>query len=158
MIRRRRWLFLAAVVCGVAGLAVIWRPRGETQPRPDPRLRPLWTFDAPQPGASVAAPLIAPDAVYLAAVHARGIKLSGAVYCLDLATGKRRWTYTRDGAMLPTASSPLLAGGRLYLGEGMHANFACRAAEMRPAEASFGIVTLSCFELPDLDPNTDGSR
>ena len=28
--------------------------------------------------------------------------------------------------MLPTASTPLLAGGRLFLGEGLHSNFACR--------------------------------
>jgi outer membrane protein assembly factor BamB len=60
------------------------------------------------------------------------------VYSLDPNSGKPRWTFDRDGEMLGTVSSPALAGGRLFLGEGMHANFACRfycldAATGKPA-------------------------
>jgi outer membrane protein assembly factor BamB len=55
------------------------------------------------------------------------------VYALDPGTGKPRWTFDRDGDMLPTASSPLLDGGRLFLGEGMHRNFQCRFYCLDPA-------------------------
>ena len=37
-----------------------------------------------------------------------------------------QWTFDADGAMLPTASTPFVAGQRLYVGEGMHGNFMCR--------------------------------
>ena len=130
---------LAAVLLVVAGLAVgglafLYRPPTVGRPpgaAPGPRL--VWAFEAPEPGAAVAAPLATADAVYLAAVHARGFRLGGAVYALDPATGKRRWAFDRDGDMLPTASSPVLAGGRLIFGEGMHANFVCRVYALDPA-------------------------
>jgi outer membrane protein assembly factor BamB len=82
-------------------------------------------FEAPQRGGLVAAPCVTPDAVYVSAVHNRGLRLVGAVYALDPDTGKRRWAFDADAAMLASASSPVLADGRLYVGEGMHANFAC---------------------------------
>lgn len=103
-----------------------------TPPAAVPRLARVWTFEAPQPGGSVAAPLVTPDAVYFAALHARGFKLGGAVYALDPNTGKRRWTFDRNGDMLPTASSPILSGGRLLFGEGMHANFVCQFYALDP--------------------------
>jgi outer membrane protein assembly factor BamB len=81
----------------------------------------------------VAAPLTTPDAVYLAAIHARGFRLSGAIYAINPQTGKPLWTFDRDGGMLPTASSPHLTDGRLLIGEGMHANFACRLYCLDPA-------------------------
>jgi outer membrane protein assembly factor BamB len=73
------------------------------------------------------------DAVFLAAAHARGFHQSGAVYALDPATGKPKWTFDRDGQMLPTASTPLLAGDRLFVGEGLHGHFACRLQCLDPA-------------------------
>jgi outer membrane protein assembly factor BamB len=107
-------------------------PKPSTPTPPAPSLKLAWAFDAPHPGMSVAAPLVTPDAVYFAAVHTRGFKLSGAVYALDPNTGKRKWAFDRDGDMLPTASSPILAGGRLLLGEGMHANFVCQFYSLDP--------------------------
>lgn len=130
-------LGLLIVAAGVGLAAVLW-PRPPAPPPPPAGPRLVWTFEAPRPGSPVAAPLVTPDAVYLAVTHARGFRLSGAVYALDPATGKPRWGFDRGGEMLPTASPPLLAGGRLYFGEGMHANFACRfyaldAATGKPA-------------------------
>jgi outer membrane protein assembly factor BamB len=83
-------------------------------------------FEAPRPGTVVAPPTIAPDAIYLAATQARGIDSSGVVICLDPATGKSRWAFDRNGTMLPTASTPLAAGGRLFVGEGMHGHTNCQ--------------------------------
>ena len=117
----------AIVLAAIAGIALY--PRHRVAPLPDePDAAPLrlkWTYTAPRPGAAVAAPLIADDGIYLAAIHTRGFSLAGTVYALDR-TGTPRWSFDADGTMLPTASSPALADGRLYFGEGMHANFSCR--------------------------------
>src|SRR5262249_3176545 len=112
-----------------------FRPREPVPPPPPPTTGPqlVWAFEAPRPGAAVAAPLVADDAVYLAAIHARGFSLTGAVYALDPATGKQKWAFDRDGDMLPTASAAVLAGGRLFLGEGMHRNFVCQFYCLAPA-------------------------
>ncbi|MBX9627107.1 MAG: PQQ-binding-like beta-propeller repeat protein [Gemmataceae bacterium] len=128
-------VLVAALAAGV-GFAV-----RDRRPEPDDHSggshhqfpRPLWTFEAPKPGSAVAAPVADGRHVYLAAIHARGFRLSGAVYALDPATGKPRWTFDRDGDMRPTASSPVAAGGRLFVGEGMHADFHCRGYCLDPA-------------------------
>ena len=99
-------------------------PSGPTPVPPGPRL--AWVFEAPRPGSVLATPAVTSDAIYLAASHPRGPDHTGAVYALDPVTGKVRWTFDRGGTMLPTASSPLAAGGRLFVGEGMHGHFACR--------------------------------
>jgi len=130
---RRVVLILMALV-GAAGLVVVFYSRPPAAgPAAPPGPRQVWAFEAPRPGSAVAAPLVTPDAVYLAAVHARGFGLSGAVYALDPATGKRKWAFDHDGEMLLTASAPVLADGRLFFGEGMHANFSCRLYCLDPA-------------------------
>jgi outer membrane protein assembly factor BamB len=88
--------------------------------------RPLWVFEASRPGSVVAAPVVTDSAVYLAAVHMQGLRRQGAVYALDPTTGKARWGFDRDGDMLATASTPLVAGGRVLFGEGMHGDKSCR--------------------------------
>lgn len=113
----------AAVGCGGPPAA----PPGP----PAPRL--VWAFEAPHPGGAVAAPLVADGGVFVAVAHARGFDRSGAVYALHAATGRVRWAFDADGAMRPTASAPLLAGGRLVVGEGMHADFVCRLRALDPA-------------------------
>jgi outer membrane protein assembly factor BamB len=74
----------------------------------------------------LAPPVVTPDAIYLAASHARRLDSTGTIYCLDPATGKSRWVFDDGGKMLPTASAPLVAGGRLFVGEGMHGHTDCR--------------------------------
>src|SRR5262245_40826803 len=99
--------------------------------RPDPAAAPeppevVWAFEAQKRGAVVASPLVAGDRVYLAALHDTAFANAGAVYCLDRATGKPVWTFDDGGKMQHPFSGPRLAGGRLYLGEGMHADFTCK--------------------------------
>jgi len=125
----RRSLLVLFVIAGLvaAGFAVrmAQRPDNVRPPVPvGPRL--LWTFEAPQPGFVVCAPIVSEEAVYLAVGHSRGFLQAGAVYALDPASGKPKWVYTASDAMLHTASTPLLARGRLIVGEGLHSNFSCR--------------------------------
>lgn len=120
----------ALIIVGIAGLLVggylAFRPSRPVPPAGRPGLRTVWVFEAPRAGAVVARPRVGRDAVFLAAAHFKGFHQSGAVYALDRATGRPRWVFDSDEEMLPTASSPLLVGDRLYFGEGMHANFVCR--------------------------------
>lgn len=120
--RWRRLLLVGVMALGI--LAVLARPldRG----RAAPLVEVVWTFEAERRGGFLAAPLAAGGAVYAAAAHDTVFANAGTVYCLDEATGKLRWRFDDGGKMQHTFSSPRLADGRLYFGEGMHANFSCR--------------------------------
>jgi outer membrane protein assembly factor BamB len=93
---------------------------------PPPAVRVAWTFEPPERGAIAAGVLVEDRRVYVAAIRDRAFSPSGAVYCLERATRRVVWTFDDGGAMLHTISTPCLAGGRLYVGEGMHANFVCK--------------------------------
>ena len=118
-----RWYALATgllVIALVVAIVIAARP---TPPAPTPGgrgLRLVWTFEAPRPGMVVGAPHIASDAIYLAAIHTHASDMRGAIYALDPAIGKPKWIYDREGAMLATASTPLLADEHLFVGEGLH--------------------------------------
>jgi outer membrane protein assembly factor BamB len=87
----------------------------------------VWTFHAPDKGSIASSPLVAGDRVYVGADHKLGIFGYGAVYCLDAATGNRIWTFNDDKQMKPVSiSSPCLADGRLYIGEGYHDDSGCK--------------------------------
>jgi outer membrane protein assembly factor BamB len=86
----------------------------------------VWEFEAAEPGGFVATPWINGDAIFATALHMRGFRLAGRAYAIDPATGRKRWEFDADRTMLPTASAPVLADGRVYFGEGMHANFSCK--------------------------------
>ena len=122
-----RWYALVTgllVIALIVALSIAFR----TSPGParhERVLKLVWTFEAPRPGMVVGSPHIASDAIYLAAIHTRASEMRGAIYALDPAIGKPKWIYDREGAMLATASTPLLAGERLFVGEGLHGNFAC---------------------------------
>lgn len=122
----RRPLLILAAVGTAAGVLLALRSRPAPVPAAPAAPRPAWVFEAPQPGSVIAAPCVTPDAVYLAVTHYRGRGRVGTVYALDPATGKTRWSHDADGGMLATASTPTVSGGRLYVGDGMHADFACR--------------------------------
>ena len=80
----------------------------------------------PKPSSWIAAPpLVVGDRIYVGAVHGEQYQ-SGALYCLDRATSAVRWTFNDDGKMKNAFSSPCVAGGRLYTGEGFHQHSNCR--------------------------------
>lgn len=115
------------VLTGVSGalLAVIYF--AATTPKRDKNeVVVVWTFEQAESGAIISTPVVTEDCLYVAAIRDNALNPSGVVYCLDRQRGKVRWTFDDDGAMKHTYSSPCLAEGRLYLGEGMHGNDVCK--------------------------------
>lgn len=66
------------------------------------------------------------ERIYVGVVLPSAFGGSGAVYCLDRQTGKEIWMFNDDGAMKDVFSSPCLADGRLYIGEGFHQHADCK--------------------------------
>jgi outer membrane protein assembly factor BamB len=122
---RRRWVQVLLLVLTSAVLSSIFlslsKPHEKVQ-----AVELVWLFEPVERGAIVSSPLVTANRVYIATIQDAGLSTSGAVYCLDRNTGKRVWKFDDDGTMLHTFSSPCLANGRLYIGEGMHQNFACK--------------------------------
>jgi outer membrane protein assembly factor BamB len=89
--------------------------------------RVVWRFRPPVEGSWVASsPAIGEDHLYVGIAQQLGFASSGAVYCVERGTGKVVWSFNDDGAMKPVFSSPCLAGGRLYVGEGFHQDHSCK--------------------------------
>lgn len=111
----------------LAGAAVLWRalvPKAEVVPPCADRV--VWLFEPAERGAILASPCVAGDHLYVTAVSDSVFAPRGALYCLDADTGRVRWKFDDDGEMLHGYSSPCVAGGRVYVGEGMHSNLVCR--------------------------------
>jgi outer membrane protein assembly factor BamB len=89
-------------------------------------VRRVWKFRLPVKGGISSSPLVAGERVYIAAAHDNAFRPSGAVYCLDRATGEVVWTFNDNGDMKPVFSTPVIENGRLYLGEGFHQDFDCK--------------------------------
>lgn len=87
--------------------------------------RQVWQFTPAGPSDVAASPVVAGDRVYLGVIHGGVFRKSGAVYCLDRETGKELWRFDNDGDMKQMFSSPCVAGGRVYIGEGFHENAGC---------------------------------
>jgi outer membrane protein assembly factor BamB len=88
--------------------------------------RVAWTFEPIGRGAIISSPEITDDRVYVGAIEETNLSSRGVVYCLDRRTGKPIWHFDDGGALQHMYSSPCVAQGRLYVGEGMHANQACK--------------------------------
>jgi outer membrane protein assembly factor BamB len=109
-------LLTVAVACAAYGATTLR----------DPAVR--WTFVGYDRGSIVCPPLVAGDRIYVAAALGQGRLQHGDVYCLDLSSGRAIWVYTFTNAreMKPLFSSPCLAGGRLYVGEGSPDDTHCK--------------------------------
>ncbi|QEL18925.1 outer membrane protein assembly factor BamB family protein [Limnoglobus roseus] len=72
------------------------------------------------PGAyAVMSSVIAADdgKLYFGAESAGG---TGSVWCVDPATGRPAWKFTNGGDLQPVYCTPTVAGGKVYVGEGLH--------------------------------------
>jgi outer membrane protein assembly factor BamB len=121
----RRRILLALVGLAFLGLAVI--PLAIDGRRPavnGPQV--VWTFEQPQRGAIISTPAVNAEWLYVSAIRDNALDPSGVVYCLDRRRGTVSWTFDDGGTMRHTISSPCLADGRLYVGEGMHGNDVCK--------------------------------
>lgn len=116
-------VMLGAMLLAYVGLGALTWPRG---PAAAGAVRMAWEFRTEDRGQFLASPFVAGDHVYVAAAHAKGLTTYGILYCLDRATGAERWRFDDDGGMQQVFSSPCLADGRLYVGEGLHEDRGCK--------------------------------
>lgn len=88
-------------------------------------------------GLFVSSALVEDDRVYIASAHPT-LKF-GNLYCLDRQTGKELWKFDDDGEFKQAYSSPCVADGRLFIGEGWHDDKKCK---------------LYCLDLKNVDEKT----
>ncbi len=108
-----------ALACVLATVSA--RPRGDSETP----YSIVWTYELPQHGAIAATLLHDGDRLFVPIIR-DGDPPSGVVCCLRADTGKIVWQFDDDGHMQHMISSPCLADGRLFIGEGMHANYVCK--------------------------------
>jgi outer membrane protein assembly factor BamB len=85
-------------------------------------IKVVWTFEPKGRSAMISSPALSEDRLYVAAIQGSGFSTCGVVYCLNRENGEEVWRFDDDGAMQQVFSSPCLAAGRLYIGEGLHEN------------------------------------
>jgi outer membrane protein assembly factor BamB len=85
-----------------------------------------WTFKADLPGTLDATPLVTAKCIYMPGALRAGFSSLGILYCIDRTTGRRLWSFDDDGRMKQVFSSPCLAEGRVYVGEGYHQDSDCK--------------------------------
>jgi outer membrane protein assembly factor BamB len=133
--RRSRWLpilpWLILPLFGVTLTALELHLRGglPIRPRAEPERKPeiVWRFQTTRPGAIVSSPMLDNGRVYIGVIRDHGFSPQGVVVAVDDASeGKLVWDFDDGGKMIHMYSSPRIADGRLYIGEGMHANGDCK--------------------------------
>jgi outer membrane protein assembly factor BamB len=86
----------------------------------------VWKFEPKERGVIYSSPLVAGDWVYVAVAHGSAFDVYGRLYCVNRATGKQVWEFDSDGDMKQVFSTPCVADGRIYIGEGFHQDKSCR--------------------------------
>jgi outer membrane protein assembly factor BamB len=122
---------LAGTQAGRAGtVGVVQVAEGASAALDDIEVAPgklAWSVKLKGRGTVASRPLFAGDRVYVAVAHEDTFDPQGAVYCLESATGKELWTTRGKVKMKPvSSSSPCLANGRVFIGEGFHENYVCK--------------------------------
>jgi outer membrane protein assembly factor BamB len=82
-------------------------------------------FRPTEPSWIASSPAVDGNRVYVGAVHGAAFR-SGAVYCVAAVSGRVLWSFNDGGKMKDVFSSPCVAGGRVYVGEGFHQDLGCR--------------------------------
>ncbi len=89
--------------------------------------RVAWRFQPKVERSWIASsPRVDDKCVYVGVVLPSAFGSSGAVYCVDRKSGREIWMFNDDGRMKDVFSSPCLAGGRVYIGEGFHQHADCK--------------------------------
>jgi outer membrane protein assembly factor BamB len=122
---RRAVAVVLAIAAITACCALSWWNGHRQISMAQPQVEVVGAFEAVERGALIGTPCVTDDRVYIGVVRDTGLQPTGAVICLDRTTLKPIWTFDDGGKMLHMFSSPTVANGRLYIGEGMHANFEC---------------------------------
>ncbi|MFO0804831.1 MAG: PQQ-binding-like beta-propeller repeat protein [Gemmataceae bacterium] len=66
------------------------------------------------------------DRLYLGAAKLGLSSSYGSVHCLDRNTGEAKWKFDNDEDLNPVYSTPTVANGKVYVGEGLHTDKNCR--------------------------------
>jgi outer membrane protein assembly factor BamB len=77
-------------------------------------------------GTIFSSPLVTKDHIYVASAARQGLETFGVLYCVDLKTKNIVWKFDDDGDMKQVFCSPVLADGRIYVGEGFHEDKGCK--------------------------------
>src|SRR5262249_1331273 len=115
-----------------AGTEIVERPPINDDPEEQgpgsvPKLRGvLWTFAHKGAGTMDSTPLLTDKCIYMAVKIPGGFDNYGKIYRLDRTTSKELWSFDDDGEMKAVFSTPCLADGRLYVGEGYHQDKKCK--------------------------------
>ncbi len=86
----------------------------------------IWEWKAPADGKIYPTPAFADGKIYVAAVQGGSLSSSGAVFCLDATTGAFVWNFDNEQSMKMVFCSPVVADGRVYIGEGFHEDHDCK--------------------------------
>jgi outer membrane protein assembly factor BamB len=126
---------LAAMLLTSTSFAATWprtsaggiTERGETVASAS-YLGEAWTWTVPGGRVEIdSSPRVDGNHVYLATAHVTAFGGNyGKVYCLDKDTHTLVWTFPEDQSMKEVFSSPCVADGRLYIGEGYHQDPDCK--------------------------------
>ncbi|HEX3147155.1 MAG TPA: PQQ-binding-like beta-propeller repeat protein [Gemmataceae bacterium] len=118
-------LWAGTFACAVAGVALMGGPRGPAIVQGGSggmRLsdQPIWVFEPRDKGEILSTPFVTADRVFVAVHHRQGFSQYGRVYALDVQTGAEVWAFDDSENLKPTFSSPVVAEGKLFIGEGYH--------------------------------------
>lgn len=108
---------------------------------------PAWVFkdEAAMAVDFSSSPAIVGNLLYIGSSHGSIFSLGGATYCIDTESQKVIWRHTSP---TPIFSSPAVAGGRVYIGEGYHHNSDChlRCLDAKTGEQIWSFPTTSHVE------------
>ena len=108
---------------------------------------PAWVFKDEEAMAVdfSSSPAIVGNLLYIGSSHGSIFSLGGATYCIDTESQKVRW---RHASPTPIFSSPAVAGGRVYIGEGYHHDSDChlRCLDAKTGELIWSFQTTSHVE------------
>jgi outer membrane protein assembly factor BamB len=108
--------------------------RGPTNPRV------LWTFDPAEVRGRYSfhsSPTVVDGLLYVGALRQVSALQDGYLFCIDaqsgeekdrasLPMGRRLWRFSANDSLRPVFATPIVAGGRVYIGEGYHQDKSCR--------------------------------
>ena len=132
-----------------------------------------WTFDPVIRNGHVtldSSPAVVDGQVYIGALRQLSASMTGNVYCVNAATGRksedgkpialgeRLWTFSAKDTLQPVFSSPSVAGGRLYFGEGFHEDHNCRLFCVDPRQPDHVFWTKQTTSHVESDPTIVGEK
>ncbi|MGE5192478.1 MAG: PQQ-binding-like beta-propeller repeat protein, partial [Deltaproteobacteria bacterium] len=132
----------------------------------------VWVFDPKERKGRIrmhSSPAVVDGQVYIGALYELQSLTEGAVYCVNavdgrpagdnvLEAGERTWRFTAEGGLKPVFSSPAIAGGWLYFGEGYHQDQNCRLFCLDARTADRPLWTFPTASHVESSPCLVGSR